>query len=280
MLISQRDKVVIWVSFVVMFLAGGFYGPSPSAQEREAFASKGTLELGQMVELSISDLGLKLFVSENDTRWNGIETTGNSVSGARSALNLIGIGPSTNFILGHVVSLDMKVGYGLFSLGAGSPRAANEGLIFESVPQWRWFSSVSLSSYHQVEGVHLHGRIGFSRLLSEDVVALNAPHWTPVSALGYSNQQHIDARVGLSFGRIEPFVGGLYAYQSASIPTGFESEGEWESPELGDGASLGVRGGLQFSIGETFKGGIVGSRKLGDLSRASNTLEGSLRIKF
>ena len=278
MLIPERDKVVVWVSFAVMFLAGGLYGPSPSAQEREAFASKGTLELGQMVGLSISDLGLKLFVSENETRWNGIESTGNDTSGAGQALNLIAIGPSANFILGHVVSLDMKVGYGLFSLGAGAPRAANEGLIFESVPQWRWFSSVTLSSYHQVKGFHLRGRIGFRQLLSEDVVGLNGPHWAGVSTPGYPNQQHIDARFGLAFGRIEPFVGGLYAYESASIPTGFERE--WESRKLDNGASLGVRGGLQFAIGETLRGGIVGSRKLGDIGRVTDTLEGSLRIKF
>jgi len=261
-----------------MLLAGGVWVSDLSAQERQAIGSKGTLELGQLVGLSISDLGLKIFVSEDGTWRNGIESAEETTSGARQSLNMISVVPSSNFILGNVVSLGMKVGYGLFTLGAGSTSATNEGFVFEPVPQWRWFSSVSLSSYHQVEGFHLHGRIGFSRLLSENIFGLSAPHWAPVSTLGYQNQQQIDARVGLSFGRIEPFVGGLYAYESASIPARFERE--WESRELGGGASLGVRGGLQFAIGETLRGGIVGSRKLGDVGRVTSTLEGSLRIKF
>ena len=278
MLIPYRGRVIFRVSLLVTFLAGGLLGPNPLAQERQAVASEGALELGQMVGLSISDLGLKMFLDDNQTRPNGIESTLSSSNGTRRALNMISGAPSANFILGNVVSLDVKVGYGLFSLGGGRTHSTNEGLIFEPVSQWRWFSSVTLSSYHQVKGFHLRGRIGFRQLLSEDVVGLNGPHWAGVSTPGYPNQQHIDARFGLAFGRIEPFVGGLYAYESASIPTGFERE--WESRKLGNGASLGVRGGLQFAIGETLRGGIVGSRKLGDIGRVTDTLEGSLRIKF
>ena len=263
---------------MTFLLAGGLLGSNLSAEERQAVAAKGALEQSQMAGLSISDLGLKFFLNDNEPQRQGIESILIRSKGARRALNIISVAPSTNFILGNVVSLDMQLGYGLFSLGAGGTNAANEGLIFEPVSQWRWFSSVSLSSYHQVEGFHLHGRIGFRQLLSEETVGLKDPHWVGISTLRYPKQQHIDARFGLAFGRIEPFVGGLYAYESASIPTGFERE--WESRKLGTGASLDVRGGLQFVIGETLMGGIVGSRKLGDIGRVTNTLEGSLRIKF
>ena len=79
----------------------------------------------------------------------------------------------------------------------------------------------------------------------------------------------------MAFGRIEPFLGGLFSYKDSSPISAFRKG--WE---LGVGASLGLRGGLEFEIGDALSGGIVGSRKLDSIGGDANALEGSLRIKF
>jgi hypothetical protein len=49
---------------------------------------------------------------------------------------------------------------------------------------------------------------------------------------------------------------------------------------FGGGDTSDVRGCLQFLIEETLGGGVVASRKLGDVGRGSDALEGNLGIKF
>ena len=269
--------IVLVMSCMAVFLAYGSFERSAGAKEPNPYVSIGAFELGQVVGLGKSDLSVKFFLKDSMFEWDNSGGMAQNFTSSQLTSNLLVITPTANLVIGNIVSLDMELGYGDSRMDSGSNRASDESTGAEVVPQWRWFSSITLNSYHQVRGVDLHGRIGFNRLLMEDMVDL---HPSNLRSSGHLlDQQQIDASLGLTLGRIEPFLGGLYAYKSARRPSLRERRAEAQNGDLTAGASLGLRGGVRFVIGE-MSGGIVGSRRLRESGRGSNSLEGNIRIKF
>ena len=248
---------------------------SPSAPEQFQPIFEEQFLLGQGAEWLETDLALKVFVGDSNVLWNDEWSTSGSVGLSELGSTIISIGPDAKFIAGNIMSLDMKIGYSMLSNRDLAISSIDQSGVPGSKSQWRWFSSVGLSSYHKVRGMNLHGRINLSQPLVDKGRGLVENHNWFSEGYEEGSKQLIDARLGLALGRIEPFLGGLFSYKDSSLISAFRKG--WE---LGVGASLGLRGGLEFEIGDALSGGIVGSRKLDSIAGGANALEGSLRIKF
>ncbi len=277
LLILLRNGFLGWIVSIIAFSVEGFGQSRLSVQEQNQSIFEEKFVLGQGVEWLDTDLILKVIVNENShVSWNGQRLTEGSAVGSELGSTIISIGPDAKFMAGNIMSLDMKIGYSLLANRDLAISLMDQPGVSNDEPQWRWFSSVGLSSYHKVRGMKLHGRINFSRPLVGNRGWGLVPNKNWLRE-GYqrASKQLIDARLGLTLGRIEPFLGGLFSYKDSSPILAFRKG--WE---LGGGASLGFRGGLKFEIGDVLSGGIVGSRKLDSVGGDANALEGSLRIKF
>ena len=270
-----RNGLLCWVVSSIGFSMVGLGQHSPSAPEEVQPIFEEEFLLSQGAEWLETDLALKVFVGDSNILWKDERLTGGSVALSELGSAIISIGPDKKFIAGNIMSLDMKIGYSMLSNRDLAISSIDQSGVPGSKSQWRWFSSVGLTSYHKVRGMNLRGRINFSGpLLDKGRGLVENRNWFSEADETRSNPL-IDARLGLALGRIEPFLGGLFSYKDSSPISAFRKG--WE---LGVGASLGLRGGLKFEIGDALSGGIVGSRKLDSIGGDANALEGSLRIKF
>ncbi|MBT05955.1 MAG: hypothetical protein CMM32_03445 [Rhodospirillaceae bacterium] len=275
MLVVLRNALLCWVASSIAFSVEGLGQHRPLSPEQFQSIFEEEFVLGQGGEWLETDLALKVFVGDGNVLWNDEWSTGDSVGLSELGSRIISIGPDAKFIVGNIMSLDMKIGYSMLSNRDLAISSRDQSGVPGSKSQWRWFSSVGLSSYHKVRGMNLHGRVNLSQHLVDKGRGLIENHnWF---SEGYEKgpKQLIDARLGLALGRIEPFLGGLFSYKDISPISAFRKG--WE---FGVGASLGLRGGLEFEIGDALSGGIVGSRRLDSIGGDANALEGSLRIKF
>jgi len=275
LLTGLRNGLLCWVVSSIAFSAEGLSQNSRSAPEEVQPIFEEDFLLVQGSDWLGTDLALKVFVGDANVSGDHEWLLGGDGALSELGSTVISIGPDAKFVPGNIMSLDMKIGYSILSNSDLSVSLMEQSEVRGTKSQWRWFSSVGLTSYHKVRGMNLHGRINFSGpLLDKNRGLLQTRNWFSEADETRSNPL-IDARLGLAFGRIEPFLGGLFSYKDSSPISAFRRG--WE---LGVGTSLGLRGGLEFEIGNALTGGIVGSRKVDSVGGGANALEGSLRIKF